>query len=449
MSRPGPYCEVDLGDTKLPLWIVPFDEHGACTGPETRGLFVEELARGGYTDVFLFSHGWNNTFELAAERYKRFIVGYHDLLRSKALAEPSPYKPLLIGIRWPSIDLVLPWEKVPQIAAPPGPDEPPPDMDKLAMMDLVKGSLDSSAAEKLERLAGQATLPDKEARELAELLASAYPSDGELGDDSERPGADDVMAIWQEIADEGFTETEVESSGPESFGVAVEDRPPAEPISAGFLSRLDPRDILRAFTVYKMKDRAGVVGAAGGAPLVRDLLNAGDARLHLVGHSYGSRLLLAAICADPLPRKVGSLLLLQPAVNCFCFAEEVPKIGKPGGFRVALDRVEEPIFTTFSPNDRPLHDFFHIAVRRRSDLGDQLKVAGLGEIPSLYAALGGWGPAGLPGEAQEVALARFPKRYALDRSVRVYALNGATGINGHSDVVNEWTYWTLYNQMTA
>jgi pimeloyl-ACP methyl ester carboxylesterase len=430
---------------------LPFDQYGVCTGPETREQLVHEVA-GGYTDVFVFSHGWNNTFDRAAERYEQFIRGYHDLVRSNGLPEPSRYRPLLVGIRWPSIDLVLPWEKEPQIAAPPGAGEPSPDtMDESAMVDVAKESLDREAAGTLEQLAAQETLSEADARELAGLLASAYPSEDEVDADPVRPGTDDVMAIWHELVDAGLAGSGTEHAGPESFGVATEDQSAAEPeAAAGLLSHLDPRDILRAFTVYKMKDRAGLVGAAGGAPLLRDLMSAADrARFHLVGHSFGCRLLLAAVCVQPPPRKVRSLLLLQPAVNCFCFAKEVPKIGKPGGFRTALDRVEEPIFTTFSDHDRALHDFFHIAVRRHSDLGDELKAAALGDIPSLYAALGGWGPAGLAEEAHELTLAHFPNRYELEGAFRVYGLNGATGINGHSDVVNDWTYWALYNQVSA
>src|SRR5712691_10819744 len=117
--EPDPYREIELGDTTLPLWVVPFDTQGVCKGPETRRELVAGVARGTYTDVFLFSHGWNNTFDRAIERYERFITGYHHLAQSNGLRQPSPYRPLLAGIHWPSIDLVLPWETAPQIAAAP------------------------------------------------------------------------------------------------------------------------------------------------------------------------------------------------------------------------------------------------------------------------------------------------------------------------------------------
>ena len=448
---PTPYREVDLGDATLPLWVVRFDERGVCVDPRARRSLVTEVAGGGYTDVFVFSHGWNNTFERATDRYERFLAGYHLLAQTHGLAHPSPYKPLLVGIYWPSIDLILPWERAPQIAAATTPGQTGSDAaERAELTSVAQEALDPGPATELGRLAAQTALTDGEARELARLLAGAFPSEDELGPGNGRPTTDDIMATWHALADLGRTERSAEPAGPASFRVAPEDDQATAPDAAGIVSRLDPRDILRAFTVYKMKDRAGLVGAVGGASLLRDLLAADDRpRFHLVGHSFGCRLLLAAICAEPLPRSIDSLLLLQAAVNYLCFARQVPKLGKPGGFRVALDRVDQPILSTFSAHDRALHDFFHLAVRRHSDLGE-MQVAGLGEVPSIYSALGGWGPGGLdPDEASEVSLAAFPERYALeDVATRVYALNGGTGITSHSDVVNDWTYWALYNQVS-
>jgi pimeloyl-ACP methyl ester carboxylesterase len=454
----GPYCEIRLADARLPLWIVPFDASGACAGPETLARVVAELAGGGYTDVFVFSHGWNNTFARASERYEAFIRGYHEFVGSHGLPQPSPYKPLLVGIYWPSIDLILPREAPPAIAGLQGASETAGgEMDLDSMARVAEESLAPERAADLRGLLADLELAGPNAQELAELLAEAYPDDDEVDAGAARPAAQDLMRTWTDLVGAGFTDSAAGPAGPESFGVAVDDRSAAGPQAAGAVStalrsagRLDPRDILRAFTVYKMKDRAGRVGASGGAALLRDLLSASEQpRLHLIGHSYGCRLLLSAICAEEPPRPVSSLLLLEPAVNYLCFAREVPKHGRPGGFRSVLTRVEEPILSTFSPRDRALRDFFHIAVRRRSDVGE-LKPAALGVTPSIYAALGGWGPGGLDGEAQELPLALPPNRYPpAHAGCRVYALNGAVGITSHSDVINEWTYWALYNQVVA
>jgi pimeloyl-ACP methyl ester carboxylesterase len=450
----GPYRDIDLGDMSLPLWVIEFGADGTCLSPKTRELLVAEAAKPGCTDVFVFSHGWNNTFAKAVASYEKFVIGYHQFQRANGLSPPDPYRPLLIGLFWPSIDLALPRERAPGIAAIPAAGAET----DLSLTDAVRdvtAALEPDGAARFCALAARSGLTDSEARELAGLLAEAYPADDEVDHEPAAPTADDIMATWLLLIEAGFTEDGGDMSGPDSFGIADEDRmPTARPETAGVISsiaRFDPRDIVRAFTVYEMKDRAGVVGSAGGSALMCDLLGAsGEPRFHLIGHSYGSRLLLSAVCANNLPRKVRSLLLLEPAVNYLCFARQVPKAGRPGGYRPALSRVDEPIMTTFSPNDKALHDFFHLAVRRHRDLGE-LKIAALGAVPSIYAALGGWGPGGLDDdEAKEIPLLRYPDSYPVGGvTCRVYALNGATGIGSHSDVINERTFWALYNQVAG
>src|SRR4051794_38162742 len=94
--------------------VVPFDKNGVCTGPQTRDAIVAEAANA--TDVFVFSHGWNNDWAAANARYARFIEEY-SALRERAWHDPSrPYRPMAVGIFWPSTALVAPWERGPDIA---------------------------------------------------------------------------------------------------------------------------------------------------------------------------------------------------------------------------------------------------------------------------------------------------------------------------------------------
>ena len=81
----------------------------------------------------------------------------------------------------------------------------------------------------------------------------------------------------------------------------------------------------------------------GASLLLVDLLEATRAKIRLVGHSYGGQVVLSATCVPrSLPRKVDSMLLLQPAVSHLCFAAEVPKRHGAGAYRAALDRVRLP-----------------------------------------------------------------------------------------------------------
>jgi pimeloyl-ACP methyl ester carboxylesterase len=200
-----------------------------------------------------------------------------------------------------------------------------------------------------------------------------------------------------------------------------------------------------------MKDRAGTVGATGASALLHDLLQRTNAPVHAVGHSYGGKLLMSAIATQPAGTKpVKSLLLLEPAVSHLCFAATVPGRAGPGGYRQVLDRVVNPVLTTYSANDFPLHAIYHLALLRRSDLGE-LKIAAAltpaGNPPNDYAALGGYGPRG----AAEHLIAEIPAPgEAIDMAgARIVGLDGSLNkrISSHGDVANPYTAWALRTLM--
>ena len=94
----GPYREVDVaGGGKAPFYVIPFDEDGVCTGPVTRQHLLDTLGQRSYTDVFLFSHGWNNTWPSAIKRYEDFISGFAGTRAQYPLAGPA-FRPLLAGV---------------------------------------------------------------------------------------------------------------------------------------------------------------------------------------------------------------------------------------------------------------------------------------------------------------------------------------------------------------
>jgi hypothetical protein len=156
--------------------------------------------------------------------------------------------------------------------------------------------------------------------------------------------------------------------------------------------------------------------------------------------------MLSAIGNGPaLPRQVESLLLLQPAVSHLCFADSLPGTGQPGGYRPVLERVANPILSTFSKHDFPLTKTFHLALRRKGDLGD-IKIAGAGDPPSKYAALGGFGPR-RAGE-KLIDIKAIGQAYELEPGVEVYGLRGDDAISGHGDISNPATWWALYSLAT-
>jgi hypothetical protein len=163
--------------------------------------------------------------------------------------------------------------------------------------------------------------------------------------------------------------------------------------------------------------------------------------------------MLSAAAADPKPsRKLKSMLLLQPAISHLSFAAKVTGRNGPGGYRRVLERVENPIFSTYTASDFPLHTIYHLALLRQKDLGEaQIAAAATraGNPPNVYAALGGYGPRG----ADEALIDPIPKpgeNFNYPSGARLVGLDGSLDrrIDSHGGVANPYTAWALRKQMT-
>ncbi len=434
----GPYRAVSLPDgNQIPFYIIPFDKEGRCEGPETRRHLVEASRNNAFTHIFLFSHGWNNDWTVATGRYEDFLAGFVKMRRQHNLPTPTGYKPLLVGVFWPSTGLVVgESETGPAMAAADDPGEMDARVaEERAQVRELALSVPKGSVERFYALAQRNDLDEAEALELARLLlANAQGGNDEVGV-TKAPTAQEMVNVARSAAPP-------EAAGAR-FGTAGGTA--GAPQAAGLIRALDPRYLLRMFTVWQMKDRAGTVGAQGVGALLRELLGASQASVHLVGHSYGAKVVLSALCRGAAPvRRVKSVLLLQPAVSHLCFAARVSGSNDPGGYRLALERVATPIFATYSRHDVALHDTFHLMLRRDEDLGEA-RIAGADEEPpSKYAALGGYGPRGA-GE-RLVPVNDVGQRYDLNLGAPVYGIKADRTISGHGDISNESTWWALYCQ---
>jgi hypothetical protein len=453
---PGPYLQVPIAPGQAAsYYAVRFDKEGRPEGPLTRQHLIDALAVGGTTDVYVFCHGWNNDWKTALNHYRDFMATYRKLRDDHSLAFNRDYRPVLVGIHWPSTALVMPWEKGPKFAGDEGDQEA--DAVDLSLLNEVATRVDPDQLPRFYELVERLSLDEEEGTELLTIVSRIF-ADGDPDVEGD-PGrdVDEMLVAWAKL--EARLAPPPLPPSAEDFG-AVGSGVTAAPEAAAFLGKLNPRNLMRGLTVYEMKDRAGIVGSVGVGPLLRDMLNATArkedtaelnsaaeevTRFHLIGHSYGARVLLTAVArpsGGSLPRPVDSLLLLQPAVNHLCFADRLPS-GKPGGFRDALVMVKQPILSTFSSRDFALHDAFHLALRRGKDLGE-IEIAG-DEPPNQYAALGGYGPRGID-RWKEVDVKDPPAAYDLGPAApRVWAINGNRTISDHGDVINESTAWALFN----
>ena len=140
-------------------------------------------------------------------------------------------------------------------------------------------------------------------------------------------------------------------------------------IRAGVRRGGTPVSALHALSFWLMKRRAGQVGDRLGRELVAPMFGAlgpKAPRLHLIGHSFGAKLLASAVLAGVQPE---SLVLILAAFSAFAFAEEVPHMERPGAYRrvVSDELVAGPIVALRSDYDRALGTLYPAAI-----LGDQV-----------------------------------------------------------------------------
>lgn len=440
----GPFELLKTAEGKtFPYYIIPFDKEGNCVGPKTRDHLL--AASSGYSDIFFFSHGWNNDWTVATDRYKSFIEGYQQQRKALGLAVNDNYKPLLVGIFWPSQALAwLESETGPKFAA----FSPTAAIaDGAAAEGLVSDIAQGIPSERKARfyeLAQSDGLSQDEAQELTQMLAGLNAPDDE-GSALAPPNASDLLKAAQSYqAADPSEEPDYDETGA-TTAADVQNL-----TAAGGLGKLDPRNILKPFTVWQMKDRAGVVGSRGVSSLLADLLAKSQARIHLLGHSYGCKVVMNALSAIPenkMVRQVHSATLLQAAFSQYAFATQLPDDAtKQGGFHKSLARVKGPILATFSANDVALSQQFHLALRRKSDIGE-LQAAAAGEPVSKYGALGGFGPQ--PSLAPPQLILDPGVAYQFGAGGRVLGIQATRKISGHGDISNPATWWLAYNAAIA
>ena len=115
------------------------------------------------------------------------------------------------------------------------------------------------------------------------------------------------------------------------------------------------KDGLRVLSYTVMKARAGDIGQKGLGPLLQALHAASpQVRVHLVGHSFGARLVSFALSGidSPADSPVASLVLVQGAFSHWSFAgKENNPFGESGALEGYQNRVHGPLVSTFSVYD--------------------------------------------------------------------------------------------------
>jgi hypothetical protein len=377
------------------------------------------------TDIFLMSHGWKGDVPAAITQYDAWIGAMASCATDRAqirTRQPN-FRPLLIGLHWPS----LPWGDEELTGPGPSFDSGSVAIAKL-LNDYTARIADSAAA--LEAIATiiEAALENIAPPTLPSEVRNAYiVLNREAGLDSANEGAAPGADREPFEPEQAYQNDRADVS----FGATAE----------GILS------VLRQLSFWKMKDRARRFGERSGHALLTSLQDAAlhgpaDVRIHLMGHSFGC-IVMSSMLAGPDGRgelrPVDSLFLVQGALSLWSFCKSIPRVpNRPGYFRsvIADRKVSGAIVVTMSEHDTAVHKYYPLGagVRRQVAYAP-------GELPK-YGGVGVFGIRGPGIEIEDLDVGHCDHDYNF-QSGTVYNLDAAAYINkmegasgAHNDIAH-------------
>ncbi|NGM88975.1 hypothetical protein G5B35_16835 [Parapusillimonas sp. SGNA-6] len=416
-----------------------------------------------FSDLFIISHGWNNDMQEARLLYDNFFKSVDRLLDIGAVDGLADRKFGVVRLFWPSKrfadedlipgggaasavqeneeSLILFLEKM--------------KLDPSRLSDPASGRKPAPHRKRVAALnAAQALVPkldaDKRARaefvlKLRSILdpSAAHPDDG----------SDEFFALPPEELFDAFAEGVVAPAATGKAGGArgvgglsgrhVGGAAGVADLVSGV--RAAARRIANFATYNEMKQRAGLVGATGVASLIGAIRDRQKGvKIHLVGHSFGGRLVTAASNALPRGTPLVSVSLLQAAFSHNGLATKYDG-EHDGAFRalVAEQRASGPIIITHTKNDRAVGVAYPLASRISRD-----QASALGDKDDPYGGMGRNGAQKMGPETTDGTLIRPGRPYAF-ASGKVYNLNADETIANHGDVANEPVAYAVLNAVKA
>jgi serine protease AprX len=451
----------------FPFLAMPFDKNGAVVNRadvETLLTYLAAQQQAGtpVTDLILLSHGWNNDINDARQLYAGLLVHARAVLDAGHAPGLTARNLAFLGVLWPSKKFADS-DLIPGNAAAFGGGEIPREyleaqIDNLidAVDDPARALLLTQAKSLLIRLEDDpnARMAFADSVRMAALPRSTVTLTGDNApnDDAEQtflttPGGDLFDALSQptfappviDNTDDMNTGDGAAFSGG-SGGIEGGGDGNVEGGAAGLLNIFSgitaaARNILNLTTFYMMKARTGVIGQNGVYTTLREVTAANPGlNLHLIGHSFGARL-VTAVAQGPdggAPLPVRSLTLLQAAFSHGGFSDNFDSKGHAGGFRgvIAQGRIQGPIVITYTGNDKVVGLAYPLACRLAGD-----DAAGYGGPDDLFGGLGRNGAQHTP-EASSDKMLPIGQNYAF-RAGAVHNLNSDPYIKGHSDLQHD------------
>jgi hypothetical protein len=441
----------------FPYYRVEFDKVARLVDPTQAKAVKDAVASAAeLTDLFVVSHGWNNDMNDAHALYTRLFDQFRDMVNAAVLPGMAGRTFAVLGIFWPSKKFADE-EVIPGGAASLGPAAAAggkPALPAAALerqLDRLRGVFDHPTADELIDRA-KALVPSLENSPTAQAqfadIIRQLPNrrEGTKEDASDeffiRKG-DDLLkrlatpAAAPPASPGGRGGTAGGAAGGPGIGAPI--AMPARPGTVGQAAgvgdwfsgiRAGALNLLNYTTYYQMKERAGLIGGGPVNALLSEIRAKNPVlRIHLIGHSFGGRLVTAA-AAGPEKFAPSTMTLLQAAFSHNGFSADYDDKGSSGFFRnvVAEGRVHGPVLISHSDKDLAVGTAYPLASRINSE-----QAAALGDAGDRY---GGIGRNGAVKTDEAMIGTLLPPRtagYAFAKG-KLYNLNADACIGGHSDI---------------
>lgn len=388
----------------FPYAAVEFGKDGSALSSNDLAAIKSGLKDEAVTDLIVISHGWNNDKADARSLYERFFAALRSALQANPAYGNRTYG--VVGIFWPSKKFAE--EKlIPGGAA--GLSTAAPKSNAKEVKNKVadlKGVFSAPHAQDhldaIDGLIAKAETDQAAQREIIDLIRAIMRS--AITDSASRQNEDNIDHFLTnpsgELLDKlGSPPPMSDPHRPTGTGGAADiprsgrGSAPASNTGAAagisFSGAWDAiKNALNYATYYEMKNRAGVVGRKGVYSTLRELRQDNPSRkLHLIGHSFGARVVTAASDGPgggSAPLRPESVSLVQAAFSHYAFADRWDGTHN-GLFRDVLSssKLGGPLLVTHSVNDKAVGIAYAIASR----LANQVASA-IGDANDKYGGLG-------------------------------------------------------------
>ena len=417
---------------------IEFDKDGRLFQQDQLAQAIDALKTQSPTDLLLFSHGWNNDIGDARELYESYFHQTADLLGSGKVQGLNGRTFAVITIFWPSKKFadadLIPGGGAASVDVAEVDDNILLQLDELKkepvrlgkeVINPVSAALVEQAKAMLPRLEGDVAAR----KEFVLLLRSMLnPADAHPDDASEEFFATDPEQMFDKLSEPVPLPPEITGGGG-----AADLGDGGGGFFGDFLGGIKgaTRRILNFTTYYQMKERAGTVGRIGLAPVLRALREQlPHTRIHLIGHSFGGRVVTAAAHALDDNTTVHTMTLLQAAYSHNGLARKFDG-SHDGAFRSMLvrQRVTGPVCITYTHNDNAVGILYPLASRLAGDVA-----AALGDADDPYGGMGRNGARRTPeAEGRNATLTKVGQSLTLENG-KVHNIESSACISGHSDI---------------